>query len=117
MKWIQVLEKNLLWRDRRNQTGDDCTFIVRIQSAWIDRDRAMDGAGSGITSDSVDAGEWNELHAKTRMVQPRPHALELLETTRYENGEILFVDAHRDRLFATVEWFGLVSTGARLQGN
>jgi para-aminobenzoate synthetase / 4-amino-4-deoxychorismate lyase len=83
-------------------------FNVPIRTIWLDRraNQAEYGTGSGITADSQARDEYDELLTKTLVVsQPWP-TFDLLETMRAEQGKIIRLDPHLDRLERSAEYFG-----------
>lgn len=83
-------------------------FNVPIRTIWLDRKtgRAEYGTGGGITADSQARDEYEELLTKTLVVsQPWP-TFELLETMRAEDGNVIRLHAHLDRMERSAEYFG-----------
>ncbi|MGP5035436.1 aminodeoxychorismate synthase component I [Brachybacterium alimentarium] len=91
-------------------------FSVAIRTILVDRQdcSATYGVGGGITWASTAAGEWDELAAKTRVLDglrgvggvhlpPDPEDFGLLETLAVERGAPRHLEEHLDRLQASAE--------------
>ena len=109
MSLIKRLEKS----PRKLYTGSigafmpngDCCLNVAIRTLINSAQGSELGVGGGIVYDSETEAEWHEALLKsrfTRFVQPK---FELLETMLYEQGEILWLDAHLDRIGASQQYF------------
>ncbi|MFX4271367.1 aminodeoxychorismate synthase component I [Propionibacteriaceae bacterium Y1685] len=83
-------------------------FSVAIRTAVLDRNSEVItyGTGGGITWDSRSAAEWNELRAKTRVLD-RAGDWQLLETLRCRDERPQHLDDHLDRLMASAAHFGI----------
>jgi para-aminobenzoate synthetase/4-amino-4-deoxychorismate lyase len=109
MNLIKQLEKS----PRKLYTGSigafmpngDCCLNVAIRTLINSAQGSELGVGGGIVYDSEIEAEWHEALLKsqfTRFVQPK---FELLETMLYEQGEILWFNAHLDRIGASQQYF------------
>lgn len=92
-------------RDHRTRAR----FSVAIRTAVVDRsDRTTRyGVGGGITWGSTPAGEYTELLAKTRILRPRPADFQLIETLGSENGGLINLAEHIDRLSRSADYFDI----------
>lgn len=80
--------------------GDLCmSVLIRTLEVSADQDYEF-GVGSGITIDSDPLEEWQECQLKRKFLESLP-PWGVFETMRYENGEILRLDAHLTRLAHT----------------
>ncbi len=97
--------------------GRRARFGVAIRTAVVDRERgsAVYGVGGGIVWDSRPAREWRECRLKARVLgealaRPWPERFELLETVRWEPGDMgggfALLDEHLERLAGSAEYFG-----------
>jgi para-aminobenzoate synthetase/4-amino-4-deoxychorismate lyase len=85
------------------------TFNVAIRTVLIDRERqrALYGAGGGITWDSHADAEYGEVVAKTALLTETVPYFELIETMRMDDGVIARRKRHMSRLRASAAcWFG-----------
>ncbi|UBH13648.1 aminodeoxychorismate synthase component I [Macrococcus armenti] len=74
---------------------DYMIFNIPIRTIEMHKQDAVYSAGGGITIDSDARLEYEEIVAKTRVVQPE---FELIETMRVEDGEIQRVNYHINRM-------------------
>lgn len=101
-------------------------FAVAIRTAVVDRVDAVAtyGSGGGITWDSDAAAEYDELLAKTRILDVRPEEFHLIETMRHARGETVSLAEHLERMAASAHYFGFrfdpdgarAAVAARLEG-
>jgi para-aminobenzoate synthetase / 4-amino-4-deoxychorismate lyase len=86
--------------------GGDAVFNVAIRTAVVDArtGRAELGVGGGITWDSAASDERGEAWLKATFLDPLP-AFDLLETMRMEQGSIVRIDRHIDRLRDSAAYF------------
>lgn len=84
-------------------------FSVPIRTVWIDRatKRGVYGTGAGITFDSDPQTEYREIVAKAAVLTEEWPEFDLLETMRLENGKIVRLDRHIDRLLDSACYFGI----------
>ncbi len=85
----------------------DAIFNVPIRTVTIDHrdEKAIYGAGSGITLNSAKSEEYNEVLAKAKVLETkRPH-FELLETIGLFHGELYLLDEHLRRLQRSATYF------------
>ena len=89
-------------------TRDTSTFSVAIRTLTVDHDSgsAVYGVGSGITWDSAQAAEYDEVIAKAGILTADLPAFDLIETLRLENGAYVRLDRHLARLEASAKYFG-----------
>lgn len=74
---------------------DYMIFNIPIRTIEMHKQNAVYSAGGGITIDSDARLEYEEIVAKTRVVQPE---FELIETMRVEDGEIQRINYHINRM-------------------
>jgi para-aminobenzoate synthetase / 4-amino-4-deoxychorismate lyase len=88
--------------------GGDAVFSVPIRTLWWDRatGEAEYGTGGGIVWDSTADAEYDELLTKALVVREPWPEFELLETMASEDGAILRLDRHLERLRRSAEAFG-----------
>ena len=91
--------------------GAGSIFNVAIRTAVIQRGVGRLGIGSGVVWDSDADQEYDECLLKarffTRAGLAEPHPFFLIETMRADDGDILLLELHLDRLSASAEYFGL----------
>ena len=86
--------------------GDLCmSVLIRTLEVSTDQDYEF-GVGSGITIDSDPLEEWQECQLKRKFLESLP-PWGVFETMRYEDGEILRLDAHLMRLAHTCKKLGI----------
>jgi para-aminobenzoate synthetase/4-amino-4-deoxychorismate lyase len=85
--------------------GDAC-LSVAIRTLVAGKDGAGEmGIGSGVVYDSDPVSEFEECLLKAQFVsKPRP-VFDLVETMLLENGEIVLMDRHLDRLEVSADCF------------
>jgi para-aminobenzoate synthetase / 4-amino-4-deoxychorismate lyase len=83
-------------------------FNVPIRTLWLDQraGTAEYGTGGGITADSRAEAEYDELLTKARIISLPWPRFDLLETMRFESGEIARLEKHLLRLEESAEYFG-----------
>ena len=81
----------------------DARFNVAIRTLTVGRDgnHATFGLGGGIVADSDIDAEWAEALAKGAFLARRPGAVDLIETMRWQGGEVAHRDRHLARLAAS----------------
>lgn len=108
------------------EPNGNATFSVPIRTVWIDRasKRAVYGTGAGITFDSDPQAEYREIIAKAAVLTEEWPEFELLETMRLEDGRVIRLEGHVDRLLDSAQYFGfavernaIVTELARLDGS
>ncbi|MCF6175172.1 MAG: aminodeoxychorismate synthase component I [Victivallaceae bacterium] len=109
MSLIKRLEKS----PRKLYTGSigafmpngDCCLNVAIRTLINSARGSELGVGGGIVYDSETEDEWHEALLKSRFARFVQPEFELLETMLYEHNEILWFDAHLDRVGASQQYF------------
>jgi para-aminobenzoate synthetase/4-amino-4-deoxychorismate lyase len=98
------------------QPGGAATFNVPIRTLALREQggttQVRCGIGSGITADATAAGEWNEWRHKRAFVDRASQAFELLETLRLDDGDLLDIDAHLERMDDAARHFAFASPRA-----
>ena len=81
------------------------SFNVAIRTVLVDREQntAVYGVGGGVTWGSTAEGEYREIEAKTRVLEPD---LALLETFALLDSHPQHLEQHLDRLEASAQHFG-----------
>jgi para-aminobenzoate synthetase/4-amino-4-deoxychorismate lyase len=89
--------------------GGDAVFNVAIRSVVIDAEAriAEYGVGGGITYDSVPSREYDEVLAKSAVLDAVPQDFGLIETMRLVDGAIVRRDRHLGRLRDSADYWGL----------
>lgn len=82
-------------------------FNVPIRTVLIDKknNSAVYGVGGGITWDSTSAGEYQELHAKAKLLTEHRPVFHLLESLKLENGNYPLLPYHLKRLEDSAAYF------------
>ncbi|OCG23968.1 aminodeoxychorismate synthase, component I [Gilliamella sp. wkB108] len=82
------------------------TFNIPIRTLTIHNQQIYYGVGGGITWDSTSQDEYNEILAKTAMLN-RTNAFpkHLLESILLENGQLFLLDEHLARLQDSAHYF------------
>lgn len=99
--------------------GPEAVFSVAIRTVVIDRENGTGelGLGSGITWDSLPAGEYEECRAKGRFVRVRVPEFRLLESILFEEKTGYFLlDRHIQRLSRSSDYFGFSPDMPRILG-
>jgi para-aminobenzoate synthetase/4-amino-4-deoxychorismate lyase len=88
-------------------TKETSVFSVAIRTLTIDHESgtAVYCVGSGITWDSAEAAEYDEVIAKAGILTADLPAFELIETLRLEHGAYVRRDRHLARLEASARYF------------
>jgi para-aminobenzoate synthetase/4-amino-4-deoxychorismate lyase len=88
------------------EVNGDAAFNVAIRTLTVraDSNRAVLGLGSGIVADSSAQDEWRECAQKGKFIGT-PNSFELIETMRIDEGQIVDLDLHLDRLAASADHF------------
>ncbi|MCT2535966.1 aminodeoxychorismate synthase component I [Aquibacillus koreensis] len=86
----------------------EAIFNVPIRTVTIDTltQKAIYGAGGGVTWDSTASGEYEELLTKAQLLTEKRKEFQLLESLRLENGEYPLRDYHMKRLVGSSYYFG-----------
>ncbi len=84
----------------------DARFNVAIRTLVMQSGGARLGLGGGIVADSEAGDEWAEALAKAAFLGRLPHAADLIETMRCEDGVIAHRDRHLERLAASAAFLG-----------
>lgn len=86
----------------------NAVFSVPIRTVVIDAEKetACYGVGGGITWDSTSQGEFEELHAKAKVLTAQRPEFSLLESLRLEDGEYPLLSYHLKRLEESAAYFG-----------
>jgi para-aminobenzoate synthetase/4-amino-4-deoxychorismate lyase len=85
----------------------DSVFSVPIRTLYRDeRDECWQfPVGSGIVWDSDPAAEWQECLTKSAFLTADGGSFEILETMLLYDGEILFEEAHRQRMASSARYW------------
>lgn len=117
MRRIRELEPNPrgVYCGAIGMAGPDETavFNVAIRTAVLDGEEGRMGIGSGIVWDSDPEAEYEECQLKGQFLtgdeddekQDSTADLKLIESMRYEDGEIPLLDRHVDRLARSATYF------------
>lgn len=81
-------------------------FNVAIRTAVIQNGNAEYGIGGGIVWDSDAESEYEEALSKARILTRRYPEFQLLETMRWEDGDVFLLERHLNRLAGSAEYFG-----------
>lgn len=86
---------------------EEALFNVAIRTVAVDHHKkeAFYYAGGAITKDSIPEEEYDEVIAKTAVLDQSGKAFELLETMLLENGVIFLKESHLDRLKTSATYF------------
>jgi len=98
------------------QPGGNALFSVGIRTVTLGQGQAECGLGSGITSDSSAAGEYEECQIKRRFLLRASAAFDLLESIKLQDGAYWLLDRHCERLERTAEYFGFAFDGDAIHG-
>lgn len=92
------------------------SFNVAIRTVLVDREEhsAVYGVGGGVTWASTAEGEYREIEAKTRVLEPD---LALLETFALIDSHPLHLEQHLDRLEASAVHFGFALDRDAISGD
>jgi para-aminobenzoate synthetase/4-amino-4-deoxychorismate lyase len=87
----------------------DAVFNVAIRTVVVDSQtgQATFGVGGGITSDSTQAGEYEECQLKAAFLAHPPGEPDLLESLLLDNGCFFLLERHMQRLQDSAEYFGM----------
>ena len=99
------------------EPGGDAVFSVAIRTLWIDKaaGRGVYGTGAGITYDSDPHDEYEEIIAKAAVLTEEWPDFELIETFRMENGVLVRVDRHIERMLVSARYFGIAASEAQIR--
>ncbi len=88
--------------------GGEALFSVAIRTVLFDRDRQTLslGIGSGITTDSKAAEEYQECLTKSAFLFQDAADFSLIESLRLENGSYYLLQRHLERLRNSAIYFG-----------
>lgn len=78
---------------------------IRTLSVGLTQGKAVYGAGGALTHQATAEEEFAELLTKTQVLHLQPQTFELLETLRLEEGKLLLLDEHLERLIASANYF------------
>jgi para-aminobenzoate synthetase/4-amino-4-deoxychorismate lyase len=95
--------------------GGDATFNVAIRTVVIDAaaGTAEYGVGGGITFDSLPSREYDEVLAKSAVLDTAPQTFGLIETMRLVDGIVIRRDRHLARLGDSADYWGLPDPQSR----
>lgn len=80
-------------------------FNVAIRTAIIQNGQVEYGIGGGIVWDSNPDSEYQEALSKAAILTKQTPEFELLETMRWEDGEIYLLELHLNRLSNSADYF------------
>ncbi len=87
---------------------NDMSFNVAIRTIRFDQNNVgVLGVGGGITTRSICADEWQEMHLKGQFFHKAPKSFSLVETLLFYNDYVFF-EEHIQRLSKSCEYFGFV---------
>ncbi len=88
-------------------TKNKKVFNVPIRTITLDKKSVKGeiGLGSGIVWDSDPEEEYNEVILKSEFLTKEAEYFELFETMKLENGRIVFLEEHLERLKNSCEFF------------
>ncbi|WP_445374759.1 aminodeoxychorismate synthase component I [Photorhabdus tasmaniensis] len=93
-------------------------FNIPIRTLTINKNKASYGVGGGVTWDSTDVGEYNELLEKTAILNSNSKIPEyLIESLLLENGEFFLLDEHLERLYNSAQYFDFEFNGSVIKDN
>jgi para-aminobenzoate synthetase / 4-amino-4-deoxychorismate lyase len=91
------------------RAGGDFNFNVAIRTIKLNSDhRGRLHVGSGIVADSSPIEEYRECWSKARFLTDLKPDFELFETFLLENGVLLRLEAHLERLRESARFFGFI---------
>ena len=87
----------------------EAIFNVPIRTVVIEEKTgiAAYGAGGGITWDSTETGEYEEMLDKARLLEEERPDFRLLESLLLEDGEYFLLEKHIHRLSNSADYFGM----------
>lgn len=87
----------------------EAIFNVPIRTVVIEEKTgiAAYGAGGGITWDSTETGEYEEMLDKARLLEEERPDFRLLESLLLEDGEYFLLEKHIHRLSNSADYFGI----------
>jgi para-aminobenzoate synthetase/4-amino-4-deoxychorismate lyase len=118
MRWIRVLEDGprgvYCGAAGVVRPGGSATFSVPIRTVTAELASGEGtrqwsvryGVGSGLTAYANAQAEWQELRAKSRVLERSTQPFDLLETLRLEEGRYGLLEEHLDRMVRSADWFG-----------
>ena len=90
------------------EPNGDFRLNVAIRTMEVlNKNRFQMGVGSGITIDSDPEKEWQECQTKANFIKEPNPSIGLIETMRFENGEIPFLSAHVKRIQKSARALGI----------
>lgn len=82
----------------------DFRMNVAIRTLELDENHRFEmGIGSGVTIDSDADHEWQECMVKAGFVTSLPSPVGLIETMRYQNGQVPLLTPHLDRMHSSAQ--------------
>ncbi|WP_067728796.1 aminodeoxychorismate synthase component I [Oceanobacillus damuensis] len=86
----------------------EAIFNVPIRTVMIDNEKgtAQYGVGGGITWDSTEKEEYNEVLTKAKVLDVKPTDFQLLESLGLEEGHYIVLENHLKRMQSSAEFFG-----------
>jgi para-aminobenzoate synthetase/4-amino-4-deoxychorismate lyase len=99
--------------------GGDCVFNVAIRTVVVDTESqcATFGVGGGVTIDSTAEREYEECLVKSRFLNSPVVEFQLFESMLLEDGEYFLLAEHLERLRNSVDYFGFVFPGTRINAD
>ncbi|WP_170006252.1 aminodeoxychorismate synthase component I [Bacillus fonticola] len=90
------------------EPGGEAVFSVPIRTVEVDVETgsAVYGVGGGITWDSKATSEYEEVLNKSQILINSTSEWSLLETMRADNGKVIYLQKHLDRMEASAHYFG-----------
>lgn len=87
--------------------GGEAVFNVPIRTVIIDSTKGIAeySAGGGITANSQEKEEYDEVFAKAAILSVKSVPFQLLETFRLQNGQYSLYEHHLKRLQASAKYF------------
>ena len=86
----------------------DFSLNVCIRTIVVGNGQAEMGIGSGVVADSAKTLEWEECLLKSSFINYRKSHKEIFETMLWQEGEIVYLDDHLERLKKSCKYFSMV---------